>query len=65
VPNADTVTVERMDDHTTHSTMKKGGEVAMTVHSVVSKDGKTRTSTFTGKDAQGNAVNNVVVYDKQ
>jgi hypothetical protein len=65
VPNADTVTVERMDDHTTHSTMKKGDQVTMTVHSVVSKDGKTRTSTFSGKDAQGNAVNNVVVYDKQ
>ena len=37
----------------------------MTVHSVVSQDGKTRTSTFKGKDAQGNDVSNVVVYDKQ
>ena len=37
----------------------------MTVKSTVSNDGKTRTSTFTGKDAQGNAVNNVVVYDKK
>jgi len=39
--------------------------VVMTVTSVLSKDGKTRTSTFTGKDAQGADVNNVVVYDKQ
>jgi hypothetical protein len=37
----------------------------MTVTSVVSKDGKTRTSTFKGKDAEGHAVHNVVVSDKQ
>lgn len=45
--------------------MKKGGQVVMTVTSKVSKDGKTRTSTFKGKDPQGNEVNNVVVLDKQ
>jgi len=47
------------------STMKKGGQVVMTVTSVVSKDGKTRTSTFKGKDGAGNDVLNVVVSDKQ
>jgi len=31
----------------------------------VSKDGKTRTSTFKGKDAEGHEVHNVVVSDKQ
>lgn len=46
-------------------TLKKGGQVVMTVTSKVSKDGKTRTSTFKGKDPQGNEVNNVVVLDKQ
>ena len=45
--------------------MKKGDKVVMTVTSKVSKDGKTRTSTFVGKDAQGRDVHNVVVYDKQ
>ena len=65
LPYADTVMVERIDANTLHSTNKKGGQVTMTVHTVVSQDGKTRTTTFTGKDAQGNAVNNVVVYDKQ
>jgi hypothetical protein len=65
VPNADTISVKRIDANTIQSTVKKGGEVVMTVTSTVSKDGKTRTSTFTGKDAQGHAVNNVVVYDKQ
>jgi hypothetical protein len=37
----------------------------MTVTSKVSKDGKTRTSTFKGKDAEGHDVLNVVVSDKQ
>ncbi len=37
----------------------------ITITTVVSKDGKTRTSTWKGKDAQGRNVNNVVVFDKQ
>jgi hypothetical protein len=64
-PNADTISVRRDGDNTLVSTVKKGGQVVMTVTSTVSKDGKTRTSTFKGKDAQGRDVNNVVVYDKQ
>jgi hypothetical protein len=65
VPNADTVTVQRIGTRTIESTSKKGGQVVMIVTAVVSKDGKTRTSIFKGKDAQGRDVNNVVVYDKQ
>src|SRR6266404_212933 len=65
VPNADTVALERPDASTVRSTLKKDGQVVMTVTSVVSKDGKTRTSTFKGKDAKGQDVNNIVVYDKQ
>ncbi len=65
VPNADTVALERPDANTIRSTMKKGDLVVMTVTSVISKDGKTRTSTFKGKNAAGVDVNNVVVYDKQ
>jgi CRP-like cAMP-binding protein len=53
-----------MDANTIESTLKKAGQVLTTVTSTVSKDGKTRTSTFKGKDAQGHVVNNVVVYDK-
>jgi len=65
VPNADTVALERTDANTIRSTMKKGGQVVMTITSVVAKDGKTRTSTFKGKDAKGQDVNNIVVYNKQ
>ena len=65
VPNAEMVSVKRIDADTIESTMKSAGEVVMTVRSTVSKDGKTRTSVFKGKDAQGRDVNNVVVYDRQ
>lgn len=65
VPNADTVALERLDASTIRSTTKKSDQVVMTVTSVISKDGKTRTATFKGKNAEGQDVNNVVVYDKQ
>jgi hypothetical protein len=63
-PNTDTVALMRVDANTIQSTLKKAGEVVMTVKTVISTDGKTRTSTFTGKDAQGHDVNNIVAYDK-
>jgi hypothetical protein len=65
IPNADTIALERLDASTIRSTTKKGDQVVMTVTSVNSKDGKTRTATFKGKNAEGLDVNNVVVYDKQ
>jgi hypothetical protein len=65
IPYADMVSVTRVGADTIVSTMKKGGQVTMTVTSKVSKDGKTRTSTFKGKDAEGHDVLNVVVSDKQ
>jgi hypothetical protein len=65
VANTDTIAVKRVDANTSEGTLKKGGKVVMTVTSVVSKDGKTRTSTFKGTDAAGKPVNNVAVYDKQ
>jgi hypothetical protein len=65
VPNADTIAVKSVDANTWGVTQKKGGKEVMAVTSVVSKDGKTRTSTFKGTDAAGKPVNNVAVYDKQ
>lgn len=64
LPNGDTVAITRIDNKTTESTVKKDGQVVMTVKSVVSKDGKTRINTYKGKDAQGQEINNVVVYHK-
>jgi hypothetical protein len=65
IPYGDTVSVKRIDANTVEATMKKGGTTLETVTSVGSKDGKTRPSTFVGKDEAGRDVHNVAVYDKQ
>ena len=62
---ADTVSLKRIDADTMETTNKKKGEVITTVRSVVSKDGKTRTSTWSGKDSKGNSETWTVVFDKQ
>jgi hypothetical protein len=63
-PNADTVSVKRVNAKTIETTWKKDGKVVMKTHGVVSADGKTRTVTFDGTDAQGQKLHNVVVYEK-
>ncbi len=65
LPVGDMVSLKRINASTIQVAQKKDGKTVTTVTSVVSKDGKTRTSTFKGTDAQGRDVNNVVVYDKQ
>ena len=61
----DMVSIERVDANTIRVSMKKDGKTLMTVTSVVAADGKTRTSTFVGKDNAGHDATNVAVYDKQ
>lgn len=65
IANADTVSVKRIDANTVQTTQKKGGQPVMTITSTLSKDGKTRTATWVGKNAEGRDVHNVVVSDKQ
>jgi hypothetical protein len=65
IPNADTVSVKRIDANTVETLQKKDGKVVMTITTKVSKDGKTRTSTWRGKNAEGKDVHNVVVFDKK
>lgn len=64
-PDWDTAMAKRVDSHTVEFTRKKGGKVVQTATSVVSKDGKTRTVTTTGVNAQGQKISNVAVYDKK
>lgn len=64
-PNRDTVSYKKVDDYTFDSTSKKGGKVTTTAHIVYSKDGKMRTLTITGTNAQGQKVSNMQVYSKQ
>ena len=64
-PNADMVAVKRIDANTLEIVNKKGGNVTTTQKNVVATDGKTRTVTTMGTDAQGRKLNNVAVYEKQ
>lgn len=60
----DTVSLKRINATTVERTDKKGGKVVQTLTRVISADGKTMTITTKGTNAQGQAVNNVAVYDK-
>ena len=62
---ADTISIKKIDNYTNEVSTRKGGTPLLTIRIVVSKDGKTRTSTQTGKNAKGHDVNNTIVYDKQ
>ena len=64
-PDVDTNTYRRIDDHTYEVVAKKSGKATLTSRIVISPDGKTRTVTQTGKNAQGQTVNNTAVYDRQ
>ncbi len=63
-PNADMQAFTKIDSHSYQIVSKKGGKVTITSKVVVSPDGKTRTTTQTGTDAQGRTVNNTIVYEK-
>lgn len=61
---ADSVTLKRIDDYTSERADSKDGKVVQTYTRAVSKDGKTMTVTIKGTNAQGQPVNNVVVFEK-
>ena len=64
-PDSDTLAYKRIDANTLQATTKLKGKATITAKVVVSKDGKTRTVTQTGTDAQGRTVKSVFVYEKQ
>ena len=61
----DTTAIKRVDARTIEFTRKKGGKVVQTARSVVAADGKTRTVTVTGVNAQGQKMNTVALYIKK
>ena len=63
--NADTISLLRIDDEYYETIWKLKGEVTITSNTVVSKDGRTLTTTQSGKDAQGRTVLNMTVFDRQ
>ena len=64
-PTAETRSYKQVNDHTLALTNKKGGKVVMTARIVVSADGKSRTVTGSGTNAEGKKVSSTSVYDKQ
>ena len=64
-PSADTRSYKKINDNTAELTNKKDGKATLTGRIVVSADGKTRTVTVSGTDANGKKVKYTSVYDKQ
>ena len=60
-----TISVKQIDDFNSEATIKGGGKHRVTSKTVISKDGKTRTLTSPGVNAEGKPVNSVAVYEKQ
>lgn len=61
----DTTSLKRINATTVEETRKKGSKVVRTLTRVVSADGKSFTVTVKGTNDQGQAINNVEVYEKQ
>ena len=64
-PDWDMVSLKRINANTVEFTRKRAGKVVQTTTSVVSKNGKTRTVTTTGVNAQRQKSHDIAVYDKQ
>jgi hypothetical protein len=64
-PNADMAARTRTNATTAKLVTKKGGKIMSNQTFVVSADGKMMTITTTGKDAKGQNIDSVAVYDKQ
>ena len=62
---ADAIALKSINPNTTTLTLKKAGKVIRTGRSVISKDGKVRTITAKGTNANGQPGSDVIVYDKQ
>jgi hypothetical protein len=63
--SADTRSYRKVDDRTLEVTVKKAGKATVTARTMVSADGKSRTSTVSGTTPKGKKFKNVAVYDKQ
>jgi len=64
-PNGDMAARTRVDATTTKLVNKKEGQIVSTMTLVDSADGKTLTVTTTGKNARGQNIDSVAVYDRQ
>jgi hypothetical protein len=65
VPTVDSYTIVRVDGHTYDVIAKKDGRMTTRSRSVISADGKTRTVTQLGTHADGEKVDNTLVFDRK
>jgi hypothetical protein len=64
-PMIDAVAYKKIDDNTYEGTSKKAGKVVSNVRIAVAKDGKSMTVSVKGTNAKGEAVSDVIAYDRQ
>ena len=64
-PDADMLSLKRIDAFTTEFTQKKAGRVVITGTRAISKDGNVMTITTKGINAKGQTTSNVSVFEKQ
>lgn len=64
-PTVDAIMVKRIDANTTEATQTKAGKPVSKTTRVISKDGKTLTSTAHGTNAAGKAYTNVEIFQKK
>jgi hypothetical protein len=64
-PEPSTASWKKIDDHTYEVSNRSQGQAFNTNRIVIAPDGKSRTSTITGKGAQGQTLNHTVVMDKK
>ena len=64
-PDADALSLKRIDAFTIEFTQKRGGKVVITGTRTISKDGKVMTITTKGTNAQGQTINDVAVFEKR
>ena len=64
-PTRDTASLKKIDGYTYEIVSKKAGKVVTTNRVVFSSDGKLRTQTIAGTNAQGQKVSNTTVFERQ
>lgn len=64
-PDWNAISLTRVNSNTVQFIRKRDGKVVQRGDNVVSRDGKTRTITATGVNAQGQTINTVGIYNKK
>jgi hypothetical protein len=64
-PNADTLSLKRVNHFSSEFTQKRAGKVVITGTRTISPDGKVMTITYKGTDVRGQTINNVEVFEKR